>query len=374
MLKLGMTRCRGPATLAVVLVLVAHADDGRLFARGTVNIVLANRSGLVAVTDSYQTLQREDGRYAGTILGQKLFVLDQTTVCTIAGFASAPLRKFPEFMNSAAEIVEEFVEETRARHGLTFHQKLMTLVYLFQRDLELMGNLGDIHAQGLADVYGLELILAGYDLDGVPKLSKFAFRGDLSPSGVFVPTLTQVSERVAGQGLIHETAGIGASAVENILAHPGQLGDEPGIAQYARSPDRGATLNPAELERLGRALASHSALVSRVYVVHPFLPGRGFVDVMQLVGGPQQVASVFGGKVESVVQPTFAERPARTKRFHIWQDMTFDGNGVQGIVLFYVMPADLIAVHIRGELRNGTVVLDNGYYSGVKFSHCRDDL
>ncbi len=48
---------------------------------GTVNIFLANRNGLVAVTDS-----RLSNKYGAQGSGQKLFQVDDRTICAIAGF------------------------------------------------------------------------------------------------------------------------------------------------------------------------------------------------------------------------------------------------------------------------------------------------
>ena len=61
------------------------AQDARLPAHGTVNILLANSSGIVAVRTS-----RLRFRGIQTGSGQKLFKLDDHIDCTIAGWYSAP--------------------------------------------------------------------------------------------------------------------------------------------------------------------------------------------------------------------------------------------------------------------------------------------
>src|ERR1700735_4007457 len=59
------------------------ADDG--VSRGTINVVLANQNGIIALTDSMVTAGRKQLREPA----QKLFKLDDRTVCTIAGFLSS---------------------------------------------------------------------------------------------------------------------------------------------------------------------------------------------------------------------------------------------------------------------------------------------
>src|SRR5213593_3458882 len=71
-----------------------HADHG--ITRGTINVVMGNENGLVALTDSMLTEVLPNGvpRQLPTP-GQKLFQLDRTSVCTVAGFIAAPI-PFPE--------------------------------------------------------------------------------------------------------------------------------------------------------------------------------------------------------------------------------------------------------------------------------------
>lgn len=57
---------------------------------GTVNIILANSQGIVVETDSQ--LSDTNGQPVG--LGQKLFRVDDHTVCTIADFYSDPGPRF----------------------------------------------------------------------------------------------------------------------------------------------------------------------------------------------------------------------------------------------------------------------------------------
>ena len=81
---------------------LASADPNPVLT-GTVNIVLANANGIVALTDSNQTGKSPSTGepFTSPLPGQKLFRLDDRTVCTIAGFGSLPFPDYPELNTSA---------------------------------------------------------------------------------------------------------------------------------------------------------------------------------------------------------------------------------------------------------------------------------
>jgi len=77
----------------------ATRNDHSLIKRGTVNILLANKNGLVAITDSKLVMGNDPAGYA-----QKLFRIDDHTLCTIAGWYSwsGPLiggKVFPAYLS-----------------------------------------------------------------------------------------------------------------------------------------------------------------------------------------------------------------------------------------------------------------------------------
>jgi len=103
--------------------------------RGTLNVVLGNREGVVAMTDSMQTVVSATGQTAQLREpGKKLFQLDAYTVCTIAGFGSASLPSAPEFNASAAGIIERYAEELTRQpfRRASFREKLSALSFLFR--------------------------------------------------------------------------------------------------------------------------------------------------------------------------------------------------------------------------------------------------
>jgi hypothetical protein len=74
---------------------------------GTVNIVLANSNGIVVLTDSNQTVISDTGElFTSPLPGQKLFRLDDRTVCTIAGFGSQSHPEYTELTTSAGGVLD----------------------------------------------------------------------------------------------------------------------------------------------------------------------------------------------------------------------------------------------------------------------------
>src|ERR1017187_8634450 len=120
---------------------------------GTVNIVLANANGIVVLTDSDQTRWLPTGEpITNPQPGQKLFRIDDKTVCTIAGFGSVPLPGFPEFTNSAAGVLDSYSAELRSKVGRhSFHEKLTSLRFLFDMTLSGIGNLQHLNQAQVGD-------------------------------------------------------------------------------------------------------------------------------------------------------------------------------------------------------------------------------
>jgi hypothetical protein len=330
---------------------------------GTVNIVLANGNGIVVLTDSNQT---ETVRFSSESImqrtsplpGQKLFRIDDRTVCTVAGFGSVSLSPlFSGFTSSTAGILDTYVEELHRKGGThSFHEKLTTLRFLFDFRLSGIGNLQKLDTTQLGD-YGFELILAGYDSDGTAKIGKLILSTQLL-NGIFSPVVKELTEKTVGRELSHETAGIGAGAVENILSYPGKLEDEPDIARYAASiaSSHGRSLTVEEMEALATSLARLSALFnSRYFPVRPV----GFHSLWP-IGGPNQVAILKGGILQKLDQPRFKPRDVNTTPVNMMMGLTLGARGMPDVVMSYVQPGVLGLFLKMGFV--GSVYLDRGYY------------
>lgn len=115
----------------------ATNDASNPLLTGTVNIVLANPNGIVVVTDSNQTYKLGDELFTYTLPGQKLFRIDERTVCTIAGFGSKPLPRFSQINSSAAGVLDSYVEQlgrTGATHS--FHEKFTSLFFFVSLSID----------------------------------------------------------------------------------------------------------------------------------------------------------------------------------------------------------------------------------------------
>jgi len=321
----------------------------------TVNIVLANRNGIVVLTDSNQTVGMAEGRpHTSRLSGQKLFRIDDRTVCTVAGFGATSLPEFPDFTSSAAGVLDKYVVELSRKGGVHgFREKLTSLEFLFDMQLSGIGNLQHLTEKQAGD-YGLAFILAGYDTDGTAKIGKVVLGTSLSATGVFSPVLKQLSEKVVGRDLVYETAGIGGAAVENILNYPMQLAEEPEIRAYANSKslDHGSSLTTVEMEALAMSLSRHSALVNRRYV--------DFSTVWWPVGGRNQIAILKEGSVQHIDQQLFEPRKLNMVPFGMIEGVTVSTGGRADIIAGATTPGTLGLFVKMGFV--GTVLLDNGYF------------
>jgi hypothetical protein len=104
---------------------------------GTINILLANENGLVAVTDSMLSTP-DDRHYPGH---QKLFLIDDKTIATMAGSYSRPGLggKNQHFDLWIPNIMSRFASEqqklNQSNQGLPYAMKFQRFEELFARQL-----------------------------------------------------------------------------------------------------------------------------------------------------------------------------------------------------------------------------------------------
>ena len=134
-LRIASASC---ALLLVSLVVVAGEnpkDDG--VAHGTINIALGNKSGLVVLTDSMVTAMDATGTHQLSNPGQKLFKLDDRTVCSVAGFASATAvssRVTTSDLNTeTSAIIHEYVRQSTSQPRQSIAEKLWALAWLIHQ-------------------------------------------------------------------------------------------------------------------------------------------------------------------------------------------------------------------------------------------------
>lgn len=274
-------------------------------AHGTLNLVLGNANGLVVLTDSMATT----GSVQSPVPAQKLFKLDNRTVCTIAGFLFAPSKAQAVSTETAAVIRQYSGDLLRSGHQVSITEKLQTLSFMLVTRLSALAAFR--HSDGQPDQaenYHFQIIVAGYDLDGIAKIGKVDLFPDFAGQSFQIPkepAIVVVEERLA-----HTTAGM-PDLAEQLLAHPETEPDDPVLARFALSKevDLGQSLTIGEMKELALDLVKRTANIHRE------------------VGGPNQIAVLRYGHVEAIEQPDFPaqQNPSPVTGFGFDREMSFSG-------------------------------------------------
>lgn len=301
--------------LAVALLIPGlSAEDpnpigGSVTLHGTVNIVLGNGNGAVVATDS--RLSGLDGRPVGS--GQKLFRLDDHTVCSIAGFFSDPGPDFGANQRLASTTVPGIINAYLRR------RKQDTPIEITARDvagaiifsLELIGNL-DL-AANIPYPGDIQITVVGYDSSGIRVIY---FR--LQPAQVSTQVryvIAESSSRSVGATLFRHLAGIEDTgrALLNLTPENARrfIPSDPVVQHYADEmySNQGQTLTLRDLEQLSGDIE--------------FMTSKAYPN---LVGGPLQTATLSGGKI-SRWESTFPLQDVFPGALQTWffTRNTFDG-------------------------------------------------
>lgn len=251
--------------------------------RGTINVVLANKNGIVAVTDSMQSYRDPA---SGTFKqlpepGRKLFRLDDKTICTIAGFGSVPVPAIPEITSSSIGILQLYKENSQ-NTVQTFDTNFVNLGYLFKLHLETIADVLNTYPPG---DYRFQLLMAGFDNDGTPKIGKLMLGMTVQRNGIF-SSVDEMSEiQIVASHFAYYLAGQ-PDVARLILENPALRPNAPIVRKYAQARD---SLSLGELKELALFLSHETAIGNPT------------------VGGEDQIAVLSDRKVQSVQQPTFAQ-------------------------------------------------------------------
>ena len=326
---------------------------------GTVNVFLANRNGLVAVTDS--RLSNEHGPLGSP--GQKLFQVDDHTVCAIAGWYSdpgpeiKPIREgepsYPAYL-TVPGIIQAVVNKI-ATAKLTNEQKFQTLAETF--GLSLIDIASIDRAAGIPPgTSKSEITLAGFDEQGNVEI----LQGDLVPrieAGQIMDyhlveyPVTRVSRRFVAifRGIEGPAKAILDGTDTTTAADP--------ILDYFETSlrrDRGDALSVEDMEQIAKAIARRTSVR---------FPGE--------VGGPLQIAELTARKVSRFVQPnpTQSDVPllefAGAPRTAIY----FDGNNMHGSSFLPSFPPRVSFVQ-GSHFEDGNQALDFFIFFGTTFKRC----
>jgi proteasome subunit B (beta)-like protein len=311
---------------------------------GTVNIAFGNKNGIVVLTDSMLT---RDGRQLDSP-GQKLFRLDDQTVCAIAGFVQAPA-VFPDLSTQTASVIREYVTISERLPPQSLADRLRNLMSIFQGYLNLISNTRLASAQPTPlENYELAIIVAGYDLHGKPKIGKVRLTLrwflDTLKATVKESTVENVSEN-----LTWKLNGM-PDVAERYLQHPELVRDDPDLNTYKDSMhlDGGSSLTTEQMVALAKRLAYYTALE------HPE------------VGGNNQIARLTAPHSLKIEPVHFDDPPLPIVNYHLELQGHFVNNAGEITAMW---PRGKHGIFIRCSF-SGTKQsqeLDGNYYIGSQF-------
>jgi 20S proteasome alpha/beta subunit len=323
-------------------------DDGVV--HGTINIALGNKNGLVVLTDSMvSTTDPATGKmYQLPNPGQKLFKLDERTVCSVAGFASAPAGSgskiaLPDLNTNTSAIIHEYVRQSAPQPRQSIAEKLRALASLFTMHLAMIANVRDAAGSPTPiNAYAFQLIVAGYDIDDKPKIGRIVL-GMKSDKGSLISKIEAVSLVNVEEKLVSQLNGMPDVAAQ-ILLHPESKPQDAAIALYAASQTEngGRSLTLEQMVELAKRLAYYS------HKAHPE------------VGGDNQVAVFERPQIVRIDQPNFPEPPRPLLRFSLVVGSQFSYSSV----VFAKGPAVFVRCSWRGMQHD----LDGHYYIGSEFT------
>jgi hypothetical protein len=324
---------------------------------GTINIVVASDQEIVLLTDSMLT---ESWRDAAGIAhsrqlrepGQKLFRIDDRTVITFAGFASADTPVLKDFLNSVPAMVGRYQDRLRGLSPLSFSVKLDLIQDVFAYYLSGIENLRD----GDEGDYQLQLMMAGYDLDGTARLGRIVLaRSSRAGRTGLVSDSTAREHWVirAGPRQIVCINGIGDAAIQ-MLRHTNEwIPDETSSACWRRS-ETAASLGPEEMKSLAIELEKQTAV--------------RFPEV----GGPKQIATFSNARLE-IDQPSFPSVNISPFKFRIVTGVSMNSGAGPGSPYPYgvvVTGPGVFTLYFSNEFVHARQELDDGYFGRNRFKDC----
>lgn len=340
---------------AMCALCIATQEQGVV--RGTVIMAIGNSNGVIVLTDSKQTLVGPSGFHPLTEPAQKLFKLDESTVCAIAGIGAIPVQGFPEFFAYTGGIVTEYGKQIRGYDGkLPIARKMTGLSGLLQHHFSVLADIKDI-VEPPPHQYSVEIILIGYDIDKKLKIETVDLLGvrEVNSEGQAYWGFTESSsEIVVNAALEHSVRGI-KPVGDFVLGESGRYSREQEISDigWAIARDNGASLNLPQILEIARYVKARTAQAYPMFV-----------------GGPDQVAMLAGGKAQIIEQPGFTELPAPTP-FAVIADSTLSVRTAALGDIYCVWLGSFTSrnnidlahnIFIDSEIRDSFVEYDGGFY------------
>ena len=320
---------------------------------GTINIVLANRNGLVAVTDSRLS---HNGKPVAR--DQKLFKVDDHTICAVGGFymdGGAPLKRtdgqtlYPAY-TSISEILKDYFRANPSPIDLNRLASALTQSLNFVATVDKINRSTDEPSES-------EITLAGYR-DGNLYISQL-FLVPVLVNGRIEYEVHPQKEKLVKSGLVFATAGLDQIAQSSL-----------------NNPNEATLVNPDD----GRPLKAHDPMMEKLSVAKSRDDGANLSieDLTELardlevktakaysseVGDDIETAVLFDGRVQTFQQPV--DEHINVNKFPCTKVSGLSASGVS-----FGTSESSYTIMEYSSLAGMPISLDGSLFLGDSFSRC----
>jgi hypothetical protein len=331
-----------------MLTAVPEFDDE--VSHGTINVVLGNQRGMVALTDSMVTVRDHQIPEPG----QKLFKLDERSVCTIAGLLAY---NGPSHLYLASgALINEYSLQLKTKPQATVREKLMSLAFLFQLQLSAVSALSTLQYVPGRRPCKSEIIVAGYDPDGKARIGRARILTVPFNLG-FKSQILERSINEVGEKIVSQLAGE-IEIADKLLREPELGKDDPALVVYAKSvrENEGRSLTIPEMRALASRLAEYTA------------------KERPTVGGEDQIAELNDGRISHLKHPPFGESRKALVGFSLVVETYIGGTDPpmvpamsEGAIVF---PPGKTLLFVRTAFDHVLRRLDGNYFFQDTFKNC----
>lgn len=324
------------------LVLPAFTQSVSTPTHGTINVILANSHGAVVLADSRIS---SNGKPRGE--RQKLFKLDDKTVCVIAGFYSdlGPLGAggHPAGL-SIPYLLGLYAQESARRKPQSFEDKMLELESIFGYQLSFLAASRE-SAVGISEV-----TMVGYDA-GSLKIQ--GFRLDKSGNGTFNVEADVSPIIVVGKTLQWRIAGI-RNVAEPRFSHPELfMQSSSSTVRYLSEnlkSDSGASLTTDDMLQIAKRSAVDTSSV------YP-----------NIVGGSLQYAVLEGGSIETYEQPVPSSSDLPQRYVNVFDGLV--ATWAKSPSMTFSFDPNMIALIRNAKVTYSNYALDNVVTVQSRFDH-----
>ncbi len=283
------------AMLAFLPSLQGQTTLDKVPTHGTINILIGSKYGLVAETDSMLSNGKQSPNP-----GQKLFKIDDKTICTIADFYSDP---GPEVLGNSKSnplatnipgIFASYMHSLQSQKVVRFDTKVKWLTDDVIFNLQLLADVEELSGS-IPNPHGSTLTVAGYD-DGNLAVQRVRVKPIRTNQGIVFEGY-QEPKVVLGPRLTYFTAGMDDVA-QDMLSNSDSHHNY-GSAEMTSLRKQLSLIDGAS-DELSRIEAAENKIVDETATFHSIE-----------VGGARQVAVLAGGGLIKFQEPVLPLSQAR---------------------------------------------------------------